>query len=122
MAQLPLTKGLVTTLAAPGLGVVAAVVPAPALGPVTKNAATNDEMEGDSEVHSDLYSIRSLTVTVTDAVVGAMQELRVATVARNLEVQEEVDNVRNRRSAASAFLDAEVRERDSQLEAMKVQY
>ena len=51
-----------------------------------------------------------------------MQELRVATVARNLEVQEEVDNVRNRRSAASAFLDAEVCERDTQLEAMKVQY
>lgn len=61
-----------------------------------------------------------LVTDVTDAVVGAMQELRVATVARNLEVQEEVDVVRNRRIAASAFLDAEIHERDTQLENMKV--
>lgn len=98
--HLPVTKGLMSTLAAPGFGVVSTVVPAPAVGPVTRTAAAADETEG------DMY--------------GAMQELRVATVARNVEVQEEVDEVRMRRAAASDFLEAEVQEREAQIEAMKV--
>jgi hypothetical protein len=53
--------------------------------------------------------------------IGAMQELRTATVAHNIELETEIGLVRSRRAAADAFLDAETHEREAQFDAIKRQ-